>query len=79
MTAKSRSIKGTKRRSGGRALKVVELIAGDLPCCSDALSGLGDSQGLLIAGQKSAEGVVPGRVGHWPLDLGKARTDWSGK
>ena len=79
MTAKSRFIKGTKRRSGGRALKVVELIAGDLPGCSDALSGPGDSQGSLIAGQKSAEGVVPGRAGHWPLDSGKAQTEWSGK
>lgn len=77
--AKSKSIKGTERKSDGRALKVVELIAGDLPGCSDALSELGDLKGALIAGQKSAEGVVPGRAGHRPLDTGKARTEWSGQ
>ena len=71
MTAKSKSVKGTERKSDGRALKVVELIAGDLPGCFGALPGLGGSQGSLIAGQKSAEGVVPGRAGHWPLDTGR--------
>jgi hypothetical protein len=78
MTAKSRFIKGTKRRSGGRASKVVELIAGDLSGCLGALPGLGDSQGSLIAGQKSAEGVVPA-VSPLGVGRGKARTEWSGK
>ena len=78
MTAKSPSIKDAKRKSGGRALKVVELIAGDLPGCPDALSGLRDSRGSLIVRQKSAEGVVPvvQATGRW---TGKARTVWSGK
>jgi hypothetical protein len=57
--AKSKSIKGAERKSGGRALKVIELIAGDLPGCSGALPGLGGSQGSSTTGQKSAEGVVP--------------------
>jgi len=78
MTAKSISIKGTKRKSGGRALKVVELIAGGLPACSDVLSGLGDSQGSSTDGQKSAEGVVPA-VSPLGVGRGKARTEWSGK
>ena len=78
MIAKSRSIKGAERRSGGRALKVVELIAGDLPGCSGALPELSDLQRPLIAGQKSAEGVVP-TVSPLGVGCGKARTDGSGK
>src|SRR6266851_9892039 len=62
LTAKSVSIKGAKRRSGGRAWKAVELTPGDLSCVRN---GLRLSRGSLTAGQKSAEGVL----GH---DVGKA-------
>jgi hypothetical protein len=62
LTAKSISIKGAKRRSGGRAWKAVELTPGDLSCVRN---GLRLSRGSLTTGQKSAEGVL----GH---DVGKA-------
>src|SRR5882724_7733965 len=62
LTAKSISIKGAKRRSGGCAWKAVELTPGDLSCVRN---GLRLSRGSLTAGQKSAEGVL----GH---DVGKA-------
>ena len=55
MTAKSISIKGTGRKSGGRALKVIELTRGDLRRVSLArLRGTS----LLTAAQRSAEGIV---------------------
>jgi hypothetical protein len=44
--------------SGGCARKVVELTSGDLFCVPD--SGLGEPRGDPTAGQKSAEGKVPG-------------------
>jgi len=62
LTAKSISIKGAKRRSGGCARKAVELTPGDL---LRVRNGLRLSKGDLTAEQKSAEGVV----GH---DVGKA-------
>src|SRR6266566_5806724 len=60
LTAKSISIKGAKRRSGGCAWKAVELTPGDLSCVR---TGLRLSRGSLTAGQKSAEGVVGYVVG----------------
>ena len=62
LTAKSISIKGAKRRSGGCARKAVELTPGDL---LRVRNGLRPSKGGLTAEQKSAEGIV----GH---DVGKA-------
>jgi hypothetical protein len=62
LTAKSISIKGAKRRSGGCARKAVELTPGDL---LRVRNGLRLSKGGLTAEQKSAEGIV----GH---DVGKA-------
>jgi len=41
--AKSISIKDTRRKSGSRASKVLELITGDLMCCSGVLPELCDS------------------------------------
>src|SRR5580658_8108409 len=61
LTAKSVSIKGAKRRSGGCAWKAVELTPGDLSCVRH---GLRLSRGSLTAGQKSAEGVVGYVVGE---------------
>src|SRR5438874_13617899 len=61
--AKSISINGARRRSGGCAPKAIELTPGDLP---RVVSGrLSRPRGRLIAGQKSADGIV----GH---DVGKA-------
>ena len=60
LTAKSVSIKGAKRRSGGRAWKAAELTPGDLSCVRN---GLRLSRGSLTAGQKSAEGIVGHDVG----------------
>src|SRR5947208_4850018 len=62
LTAKSLSIKGAKRRSGGCAQKAAELTPGDL---LRVRNGLRLSKGSLTAGQKSAEGAL----GH---DVGKA-------
>src|SRR6266478_89636 len=61
LTAKSVSIKGAKRRSGGCAGKAVELTPGDLSCVRN---GLRLSRGSLTAGQKSAEGKVDHDVGE---------------
>src|SRR5258706_16059789 len=61
LTAKSVSIKGAKRRSGGRAWKAVELTPGDLSCVRN---GLRRPRGSLTAGQKSAEGIVGCDVGE---------------
>jgi hypothetical protein len=58
LTAKPISIKGAKRKSGGRALKAVKLTSGDLLRCTGVLPGLIVPQGMMIAWQKSAEGVV---------------------
>ncbi len=59
-TAKSLSIKGVGCRSGGCALKAVELTSGDLPFVRD--SGLEVEQSASIERQKSAEGIVVTRV-----------------
>ena len=70
MTAKSISIKGAKRKSGGRARKAVELTSGDLRRVPEP--GLREPRGVLTAAQKSAEGIVarPGKRGS----PAKART-----
>ena len=61
MTTKSRSIKGAGCKSGGCALKAVELTSGDLPSVRN--SGLREEQSDLIGRQKSADGiVVPART-----------------
>ena len=56
MTAKSLSIKGTGCKSGGCALKAVELTLGDLPFVPDL--GLRPERLVLTGRQKSAEGTV---------------------
>ena len=56
VTAKSISIKGTGCKSGGCALKAVELTSGDLSFVLD--SGLRTKRFVLTGRQKSAEGVV---------------------
>ena len=56
MTAKSISIKGTGCKSGGCALKAVELTSGDLPFVRE--SGLRVERSILTGRQKSAAGVV---------------------
>ena len=56
MTAKSISIKGTGRKSGGCARTAVELTSGDLPFVPK--SGLGGKRFSLTGRQKSAEGIV---------------------
>jgi hypothetical protein len=56
MTAKSISIKGTGCKSGGCALKAVELTSGDLPFVPEP--GLRAKRFVLTGRQKSAEGVV---------------------
>jgi len=61
LTAKSISIQGAKRRSGGCAWKAVELTPGDL---FRVRNGLRLSRGNLTAGQKSAEGVLGYVVGE---------------
>src|SRR6516165_3494500 len=61
LIAKSISIKGAKRRSGGCAPKAIELTPGDLPRV--ASGRLRRSRGRLTAGQKSAEGVLDQAVG----------------
>ena len=60
-TTKSISIKRRGCKSGGRALKDAKLTSGGLRRVRR--SGLGESQGSLIAAQKSAEGVVARVVG----------------
>ena len=94
-TAKSISIKGRGCRSGGCAVKAVELTSGGLPRVRVLGLGLRISQGVLTAWQKSAEGVVVRVVGEarealqgrkaQPTDRPsrerrtKARTVWSGQ
>lgn len=60
VTAKSISIKGTGCKSGGCALKAVELTSGDLPFV--LYSGLRVERLILTGRQKSAEGVLGTRV-----------------
>ena len=92
---KSASIKGRGCKSGGCAVKAVELTSGDLPRVLPSRAGLRTPQGVLTAGQKSAEGVVVRAVGEAIEALqgrktqrtdrlsrerrAKARTVWSGK
>src|SRR5512144_1158025 len=56
MTAKSISIKGAERRSGGCVRKAVVLTSGELDRVP--ATGLRGSRETLTAVQKSAEGVV---------------------
>jgi hypothetical protein len=56
LTTKSISIKGAGCKSGGCALKAVELTSGDLPFVSE--SRLRVVRSILTGRQKSAEGVV---------------------
>ena len=58
MIAKSTVIKGRGGKSGGRAVKAVDLTSGDLRCVP--ATRLRSSQGDLTAAQKSAEGIVGG-------------------
>ena len=58
--AKSKSIKGMVCKSGGCALKAVELTSGDLPLVLD--SGLRAKRFVLTGRQKSAEGVIGTQV-----------------
>ena len=60
MTAKSISIKGTGCKSGGCALKAVELTSGGLPFVSD--SRLRVERSVLTGRQESAEGVLGTQV-----------------
>jgi hypothetical protein len=53
---KSEVIKGRGGKSGGRPVKAIGLISGDLCCIPDM--GLRSPQGGLTAAQKSAEGMV---------------------
>jgi hypothetical protein len=64
MIAKPISIKGTGCRSGGCALKAVELTSGDLPFVLD--TGLRMERSVLTGRQKSAEGVVVAKSGEGP-------------
>src|SRR5262249_47009726 len=59
--AKSISINGAKRRSGGCAPKAIELTPGDLPRV--AIAATGTAERPSAARQKSAEGVVGQVVG----------------
>ena len=58
MIAKSTVIKDRGGKSGGRAVKAVDLTSGGL-CCVSA-TRLRSSQGYLTAVQKLAEGIVGG-------------------
>ena len=60
MIAKPISIKSTGCKSGGCALKAVELTSGDLPFVLD--SELRVEQSILTGRQKSAEGVLGTQV-----------------
>ena len=62
MIVKPISIKGAKRRFGGRAWKAVELTSGGLLRVPE--SGLGVSRGILTAQQKSAVRVVASESGE---------------
>jgi hypothetical protein len=70
LIAKSTSIKGTGCKSGGCALKAVELTSGGLLHVPE--SGLRMEQSLLTVQQKSAAGIVAAQVA-------KAQTEGSGK
>src|SRR3982074_3535211 len=78
LTAKSISIKDAKRRPGDCARKAAELTQ---EICSVSLRRLSMPQGILTAGQKSAEGVVGRVVGkasealrteRWRQQIGRA-------
>jgi len=56
LTTKPISIKGAGCKSGGCALKAVELTSGDLPLVPEA--GLRVERSILTGRQKSAEGVL---------------------
>ena len=60
VTTKSISIKGTGCKSGGCALKAVELTSGDLSFVPE--SGLRVERSILTWRQKSAEGVLGTQV-----------------
>jgi len=60
LTTKSISIKGTGCKSGGCALKAVELTSGDLSFVLN--SGLRTEQSVLTVRQESAEGVLGTQV-----------------
>lgn len=60
VTAKPVSIKGAGCKSGGCALKAVELTSGDLPFVPE--SGLRAERSVLTGRQKSAEGVVAAKA-----------------
>jgi hypothetical protein len=65
VTAKSSSLKGAKRKSGGCAWKAVKLTSGGLSSVPE--SRLRGSRGPLTKRQKSAEGIVTAsvwRAGH---------------
>ena len=64
MTAKSNSIKGAERKSGGCALKAAGLTPGGLRRVPE--SGLRGPRGSLIAVQESAEGIVGERFPEGP-------------
>ena len=70
LIAKSISIKGIGCRSGGDALKAVELTSGGLPHVLE--SGLRVERSALTFWQKSAAGIVAARAA-------KAQTEGSGK
>jgi hypothetical protein len=70
MIAKSITIKGRGGKSGRCVVKAVELTSGGLPGVLE--SGLNNSQGLLIAVQESAAGIVRRR-------RRKAQTEKSGE
>ena len=70
LIAKSTSIEGTGCKSGGCALKAVELTSGGLLRVPE--SGLRMEQSLLTVQQKSAAGIVAAQVA-------KAQTEGSGK
>jgi len=70
MIAKSISIKSAGCKSGGCALKAVELTSGGLPHVPE--SGLRVEQSTLTVWQKSAAGIVAAQAV-------KAQTEGSGK
>ena len=70
MTAKSISIKGAGCKSGGCALKAVELTSGGLPHVPE--SGLRVERSTLTVRQESAAGIVV-------ASAAKAQTEGSGK
>jgi len=70
MIAKSSTIKGWGGKSGGCVVKAVVLTSGGLPGVLE--SGLNSSQGLVIAVQESAAGIL----GRRRL---KAQTERSGE